>query len=76
MPAQRFRLPMMALLPAKLIDGPVMGNPQQPGPGIFRHAPDRPFVQGLFQGFLLFYLLACDVLIKFRIRPASAVAKA
>ncbi len=31
-------------------------------------------VTGVFQGMLLFFLLACDVLIHYRIRPASASA--
>ena len=31
-------------------------------------------VTGVFQGMLLFFLLACDVLIHYRIRPAHAVA--
>ncbi len=32
-------------------------------------------VTGVFQGMLLFYLLACDVLIKYKIRPAFFAAK-
>lgn len=32
-------------------------------------------VTGVFQGMLLFYLLACDVLIKYRLRFGSATAK-
>ena len=31
-------------------------------------------VTGVFQGMLLFFLLACDVLIHYRIRPAASVA--